>query len=139
MIMQTFTRRFASILPAFLSLLLCLGLSTSLQAQVIIVMEDVPGLVAPGDTVDGQQNPPSSGDLVQAEPGITVATQADGLSLRVPEQLTIYATEVLDLRGRVLTRVAGQYTRATLRSETPMLAIIRWHTSQGLIVRKVRL
>lgn len=117
--------------------LMLVGLSwQGAQAQIIISMEDVPGRAAPtvfphADDNDAIQT------LIQAD-DIRLSTTAEGMTIEIPQNLSIETTEILDINGRRLAQAQGTYRRATLRSSQHQVAIIRWHTSQGMIVRKVR-
>jgi len=107
------------------------------QAQIIITMEDVPGRAAPTTFPHADDNG-AIHTLVQAE-DIRLSTTTEGMTIEIPQNLIIETTEILDLNGRRLAQAKGTYQRASLSSAQHQVAIIRWQTNQGLIVRKVRL
>jgi len=107
------------------------------QAQIVITMEDVPGRAAP-TVFPHADDHDATHTLIQAQ-DIRLSTTAAGMTIEIPQNLSIETTEILDITGRHLAQAQGTYQRATLRSSQHQIAIIRWHTNQGLIVRKVRL
>jgi hypothetical protein len=134
-------RSFVSLAIRSTICLMFLGLTwQGAQAQVVIIMEDIPGLiVAPDSLPTPPQDSSQATGLVAIQPPIEVHTTPTGLDLVIPTGMTIYETEILDFSGRRLAQQPGHYQQATLRSSSPQqVAIIRWHTSQGLMVRKVR-
>jgi hypothetical protein len=128
----------ATFLVRIIALLMLTGLSwQGAQAQVIITMEDVPGKAAPTTPLDSEAIVPQH-TLIQA-PDIRLSSTAAGLVIEMPQEVIVEETEVLDITGRRLAVAVGDYQQATLRSTESRIALIRWRTKQGVIVRKVRL